>query len=152
MGWTPEQQRAKRAEKAAEQGRTVRSWKRLKPSESTPSSSASGSATSAVPPKDPAEGADPDGPADRVRITADEAVLLGNVLRDIRECAAKAAEAQESATEQAQLQHALATTVTAPADVRSSVLRRLQHAHAHWQARKDFVVSVALPSYLIDRE
>ena len=64
--------------------------------------------------------------------------MLGNVLRDVRCCAAKAADAQANAAGQAQLQRALAAPVTAPADVRASVLRRLQHAHAHWQARKEF--------------
>lgn len=143
MGWSAEKQREKRAEKASQEGRTLRSWKRLHPA----STSSASSATNAVPPEDPAEG---DGPADGVHITPEEAALLGNVLRNVRYCAAKAADAQANAAGQAQLEQALATTatVTAPADVRASVLRRLQHAHAHWQARKEFKRSM-LPSLAV---
>jgi hypothetical protein len=88
------------------------------------------------------------GSVDGIDITADEAAAI----RRIRQCqasnAAHAAAAQETASGQAQLLATLAPGAASSSDARASVLRRLQHANAHWKACERFQRSMK-PSFAV---
>ena len=139
MTWTAEQQRAKRAEDAAKEGKTVRSYKRRAGSDSAPSSSACASSSSDAIRPEPPPPSSVEGSIDGIGITDEEVSVIRHIRQINAENAAKDAAARENASGQYRLLTALAPShATSVADVRSSMLRRLQHANAHWQECKNF--------------
>ena len=80
-----------------------------------------------------------EGSIDGIGITDEEVYVIRHIRQVKAENAAKEDAARENASGQHRLLTALAPShATSVADVRSSMLRRLQHANAHWQECKTF--------------
>ena len=89
MTWTAEQQRAKRAEDAAKEGKTVRSYKRRAGSDSAPSSSGCASSSSDAIRPEPPPPSSVEGSIDGIGITDEEVSVIRHIRQIKAENAAK---------------------------------------------------------------